>query len=328
VIAERGLIIEATDLSPISGIGDVEDTWLRRLARRVKTDAITLRLSQEVDADDEPLLSFDSRTGTWWTGRYIGELSFENGVLRILPRYGVPTLQRWLSRIWSIQIFASEGRYEASRLWLWILLAKLWEARVLAAAKHGLPTRRFDETHTGLTVRGRLDIRNTAKELGAGRCNVVSRSRNRSIDRDIASVLLCAFANLRSQLWHLGDERTWLSPRAQSIVAGLQNQYGERVSISSIELRKPIRYTPITETYRPAVALSLAILHQRPMSSTGEGHNDVLGVLIDMAEVWELYVYNLVQSGLLGAEVLHMGRTGNTGAHLLLSDTTGLVLVR
>lgn len=165
MIAERGVIIEATDLSPISGIGDIEDTWLRKLARRVKTDAMTLRLSQKAEADDEPLLSFDSLTGKWWTGRYIGELSFENRILRILPRYGVPTLQRWLSRIWSIQIFASQGQYEASRLWLWILLAKLWEARVLAAAKHGLPTRRFEETHTGLTVRGRLISETPRKSL-------------------------------------------------------------------------------------------------------------------------------------------------------------------
>lgn len=327
-MAEQYVIIEAKDLSPISNISGVEDAWLRKLARHVNSDALTLRLSRQAEPDDEPIVSFDARTGTWWAGRYIGELSFEDGVLRILPRFGVPQLQRWLSRIWGVRVIASKGQYETSRLWLWELLAKLWEARLLAAAKHGLPTRRFDETHIGRTVRGRLDIRKTAKELGTGHRNLVSRSRNRSIDRDIASILLCAFANLRNQLWHLGNERTWLTPRAQSIVAGLQNQYGARVSISSVELRKTLRYTPITEAYRPVVALSLAILRQRPMASAAQGQNDVLGILIDMAEVWELYVYNLLHSGLFGAEVLHTGRSENAEAYLLRSDTTEEMLGR
>jgi 5-methylcytosine-specific restriction enzyme subunit McrC len=317
------MLIEATDLSVIRIRGDAEDAWLRQLAQRVRASALTLRLSQQEDDEDEPVLSFDARTGLWWTGRYVGELRFQDGVLRILPRFGVPQLQRWLSRIWGVRIIASQGRYESSHLWLWELLAKLWEARLLAAAKHGLPTRRIDEVHIGPTIRGRLDVRSSARELHAGNRRLVSRSRNRSIDRDIASVILCAFANLRSQLAHLGDPRTWLTPRAQNLILALQSQYGARVAGSSVEFKKTIRYTPITEAYRPLVGLSLSILRQRPMSSATEGKSDVLGVLIDMAEVWELYVYNLLRSGIVGTEVLHTGRSRETERHLLLSDKTG-----
>ena len=317
-MAASNLTIEATDLSPIPGLGDTDDAWLRRLARHANTDTLTLRLSQRTDEDD-PIVSFDARSGQWWTGRYIGEVTFENGTLCILPRFGVPQLQRWLSRIWGVRVLSSKGKYEAARLWLWELLAKLWEVRLLAAAKHGLPTRRFDEVHRGPAIRGRLDIRGTARELGAGHHALVSWSRNRSIDRGIASVLLCAFENLRTQLRHHGDHRSWLTTRAQGIVGSLQGQYGRSASTSSVAVKEPLRYTPITESYRSVVDLSLAIIQHRPMSSTADGQRDVLGVLVDMAEVWELYVYQLLRANLLDLEVMHAGRAVENEAYLLRS---------
>jgi 5-methylcytosine-specific restriction enzyme subunit McrC len=314
------VLIETTDLSVIPGVGSAEDRWLRDVAQRATAGSLTLRFSPRDDEDDEPLLSFDARTGTWWTGRYVGELRLEDGVLRILPRFGVPLLQHWLSRIWGIRIISSLGQYEPSRVWLWELLAKIWEARLLSATKHGLPARRIDQDYVGRTVRGRLDVRSSAQVLQAGNCKLVSRSRNRSVDRHIASVVLCAFANLRTQLAHVGHPRVWLTPRALSLVAALQSQYGKNVTSSSLEFKKTIRYTPITEAYRPLVALSLSIVRQRPMSSVADGSHEVLGVLIDMAEVWELYVYNLLRSGIIGAEVVHTGRSREAEGHLLRSD--------
>ena len=321
-MTESTVTIEATDLSPITRVGEAEDAWLRQLARRAEADTLALRLSGR-NAEQEPIVYFDACRGSWWTGRYIGEVAYQDGTLRILPRFGIPQLGRWLGLIWGVRILSSRGKYETSRLWLWELLAKLWEARLLAAAKHGLPARRVEETYRGATVRGRLDIRSTARELGTGRRNLVSRSRNRSVDREIASVLLCAFENLRGQLRHLGDHRTWLTPRAQSIIGGLQGQYGHRVPVSSVEIKRPIRYTPITESYRPAVDLSLAIIRQRPMSSAAAGQQDVFGALIDMAEVWEMYIYQLLNTSLIELDVCHTGRAEENEEHLLRSTSTG-----
>jgi 5-methylcytosine-specific restriction enzyme subunit McrC len=71
------------------------------------------------------------------------------------------------------------------------------------------------------------------------------------------------------------------------------------------------------------VELSRAIARQQPSSSSAGGSNDVLGVLIDMAEVWELYIYNLLRSALRGVEVVHAGRDLNASNYLLRSDKTG-----
>jgi 5-methylcytosine-specific restriction enzyme subunit McrC len=85
-----------------------------------------------------------------------------------------------------------------------------------------------------------------------------------------------------------------------------------------------IRYTPITESYRAIVELSLAIARQQPLSPSQEGHRDVFGVLIDMAEVWELYVYHLLRSLLVdNADVVHTGRARSPDSYLLASSVTG-----
>jgi 5-methylcytosine-specific restriction enzyme subunit McrC len=60
------------------------------------------------------------------------------------------------------------------------------------------------------------------------------------------------------------------------------------------------------------------------MSSATQGRDEVLGVLIDMAEVWELYVYNLLRSAITGAEVLHTGRARDAEDYLLRSVKTGI----
>lgn len=318
--------IEATDLSPISVTSDSEDMWLREIAKLTDAGSMAIQLSRGVSDPAEPIVSFDARSGRWWTGRYIGEITYGGKTLKVAPRFGIPQLQRWLSRIWGVRLLSTKGKYETSRLWLWELLARLWEARLLSGAKHGLPTKRFDEVHRGRTLRGRLDIRGTAKEMGAGRGNLVSRSRERSVDQQIAAIILCAFEQLRNQLHHLGDHRSWLSPRGQNIVQELQSHHVGRVGDVAVEMRSPIRYTPITESYRPVVDLSLALLKKRPMSSTTGGQSDVLGVLIDMAEVWELYVYHLLQSSLIECDVTHTGRRAENEEHLFQSVNAGMRL--
>ena len=43
--------------------------------------------------------------------------------------------------------------------------------------------------------------------------------------------------------------------------------------------------------------------------SSADGTAEVYGVLLDMAEIWELYLYHLIRDGLPEVEVLHTGRS-------------------
>jgi 5-methylcytosine-specific restriction enzyme subunit McrC len=324
-MSERSVarVIETTDLTPIRDTTREDEDWLRQLAKMAKTDSLTLKLSRREKEDTEPVVFFDESFGYWWAGRYIGEVQYQGRTLRILPRFGMPQLQRWLSRIWGINILSTKGRYEKTNFWLWALIAKLWESRLLAAAKHGLPSSRFDELHYGQTIRGRLQIRLTADGFSRGRQQLVSQSRNRHIDHRIGGVIVHAFEQLRRELRHLGDERSWLTARAQNLAHQLRANIARKEVDAAARSRVPIRYTPITETYRAVVEMSRAISQQRPFSSTAEGSNNVLGALIDMAEIWELYIYHLLRNALHDVEVIHTGRDCHTSNYLLRSEQTG-----
>lgn len=321
-------VVEAKDLSPILNLNHEDEAWLRQLARAADSNALALQLTQRDREDAEPVVLFDERSGQWRAGRYIGELRYQGVTLRILPRFGMPQLHRWLSRIWGVQLISSKGKYENSRIWLWELLAKLWETRLLAAAKHGPPSARKAEIHRGPTIRGRLEVRATAKAFSTGQQILVSTTRNRKIDQQIADLIVRAFDRLRRELRQLGDERSWLTDRGASLLDQLCSQGPLRVKPATSESQQPIRYTPITEGYRGVVDLSRAIIRQRPFSSTAEGTNEVLGTLIDMAEVWELYVFHLLRTRLRAVEVVHSGRGPGQTSHLLRSTQTGAGLGR
>jgi 5-methylcytosine-specific restriction enzyme subunit McrC len=56
--------------------------------------------------------------------------------------------------------------------------------------------------------------------------------------------------------------------------------------------------------------------------SSAEGSQDVYGVLLDMAEVWELYLFHLLKDALADTEVVHAGRLPDA-VYWLLSGEAG-----
>jgi 5-methylcytosine-specific restriction enzyme subunit McrC len=99
-------VIEATDLSPICDLAEDDEAWLRRLVQAADTCALALKFSPHDAIEVEPITFYDEKTACWWTGRYVGEVQYEGRTLRILPRFGMPQLQRWLSLIWGVRLIS------------------------------------------------------------------------------------------------------------------------------------------------------------------------------------------------------------------------------
>ena len=176
-------LIVARDCSPIPTSSRDEDEWLRSLARAAKPAELLLQIGKGGDVqDNEPIVSFDSMSGTWWAGRYVGEVQFEGRTLRLEPRFGMPALMRWLTTIWGVRVVDFKGRYERQRIWLWLVIAHLWAGRLIAGAKHGLPYRRVDFVHSGRALRGKLLAGKTALARAAGEDRLVSLTRIRVVD--------------------------------------------------------------------------------------------------------------------------------------------------
>jgi 5-methylcytosine-specific restriction enzyme subunit McrC len=264
-------------------------------------------------------LRFDTTTNSWWTGRYVGEVQLEGRTLRIAPRFGDIQLSRWLSRICGVRLTPIQGQYSRSKLWIWHLIARLWESQLVSAAKHGLPTRRTDKVHIGRSVRGRIDVRETAKQFISGEKCLVSRSRDKCVDQVIARVLTNAWMHLHKEVARGSNQTRWLSPNADGLVSRLRSGVEVKAHNSDTNGRVKVRYTPITDSYRPVVELSLAILANRGVKSSSNGKSHVLGTLIDMAEVWELYLFHLLRSALPEMVVRHTGRDQVSSSYLFHS---------
>ena len=321
-------LVVARDCSPIRISGREEDEWLRRLARAAKPAELLLHIGKGGDAkDEEPIASFDSTSGTWWAGRYIGEVQFEGRTLRLEPRFGMPALMRWLATIWGVRVIDSKGRFEQQRIWLWLVIAHLWAGQLIAAAKHGLPHRRIDSVHSGRALRGRLLTRETALSRAARDDRLVSLTRIRVVDPVIGGILLAAFERLTAALGANGTADYWLPDRAKTVIDDLRAALGSRASLQAKLGHAEVRYSPMTETYRSVVDLSLSILARQPRVAAAGGETKVFGVLLDMAEIWELYIAKLLQIGVPGLHVRHTGRVSHHFRWLLYStdgtDTFG-----
>ena len=322
--ADSGTIIVGQDCSPIPVTKREDDDWLRKLVSKAKPADMLLRLGHQNDEpDDEPIALFDSASGVWWANRYIGEVHFEGRTLRLEPRFGMPALMRWLSAIWGVRLVNSKGRYEEQRIWLWVIIAHLWGSRLIAAAKHGLPFRRLEQTHYGRAARGRLLIRETALIRAIGDDRLASMTRARVVDPVIGGILLAAYTRLGAALGlgPRGQGNSWLPERGKTLVDDLQSALGGSTNIRATGGHSTIRYSPITENYRSVVDLSLSILAHRPRMAVSGGDGKAVGVLLDMAEIWELYVAKLLQTGLPGLRVTHTGRSTEHFQWLLRSAT-------
>ena len=320
---DNGSPVVARDCSQIPISSRQDEDWLRRLVIAAKPTDLQLQIGPRGDdPDEEPIATFDSMSGIWWAGRYVGEIQFEGRTLRLEPRFGMPTLMRWLSAIWGVRLLDSKGKLEQQRIWLWLVIAHLWSGRLIAAAKHGVPFRRVDTIHEGRALRGRLLARETALARAVGDDRLVSLTRTRLVDPTIGGILLAAFERLTAALGSRGERNYWLPDRGKTVIADLRSALGSRAATDFVRQRAPVRYSPITEDYRPIVDLSLSILAQRPRMAASGGESKAFGVLLDVAEIWELYVAKLLQIGLPGMRVSHTGRSKHH-FRFLLTSTSG-----
>jgi len=80
-----------------------------------------------------------------------------------------------------------------------------------------------------------------------------------------------------------------LSLCAASFPCGLRPQGPSRAELERV------RYTPITAGFAPVAELSLQFANRRGLASDSTPDGDCQGILLDVAEPWELYVLALLR---------------------------------
>lgn len=309
--------ITARDCCPLQPQPTADEAqWLRRLATNVRASDLVIPFTDE--RDDEPIV-YCAWDGTWWAGRYVGSLSFEGHRLTIEPRFGLSTLRNWLFEATSVVLTESPGQLRQDESFIVQLLATVWAHGFVEAARHGLPALRRDVSTKSSTVRGRLDIRSSLRLLASGGGEVVSVRSERSLVHAASDAIVSAYGVLRR--W-LPDEK-WLPQRAKELLPHLMAVTGSRPRVPTKAELDRIRYTPITAGFAPVAELSRQIANRRGLSADIEASGETKGVLLDVAELWEMYVLSVLRKAATPLTVKHGTRERMTSHKLLRSDVSG-----
>ncbi len=309
--------LKARDSSPILPPPSAADAqWLSRLASASRQGNLVLRL--EHGREHEPLVRCEP-DGSWWAGRYVGSVLFEGRRLDIAPRFGEEVLGAWIAGAFNLALVETTGRLEHDDAFVARLLAAIWTRSFVAAARHGAPHFRIERRLTGVTVAGRLDVPTTVGLRATGSPWVGSIRRDRSLDHPISAAIVAAGAELGRAL---GRDSGWLPDRVKDILAHMAGAVGAHPAVPTANQLQRVRLTPITAAFGPLAALSARIASRRGLSPAADSDSECTGLLLDVAELWELYVLGALRQAWPDADVAHGTRTEDD-ARPLLSNGTG-----
>lgn len=282
--------LELRDLSPCTQPLTADDEAF--LARVAALDPRGFRIGVADDRDDDepaPIVERDGQ-GRWRAGRYIGSLVVDGRRLVVRPRLGLEVIEDWLDEVFGVAAPPASAHHDTSEAFLVRLLARLWCRTVDDATRHGLPLLRLRAQHEGVFVRGRLHVPGTVSLRGRGQSAVASVTYERSLDHPATRAIVCAERALGR---HLRDD-TWRTPRVRQVLPQLRAGVGARPTLPSEAELLRVRYTPITLPFRRAAVLSRRIARRLGYSATDTG-TDAEGLLVDVAELWELFVLRCAQ---------------------------------
>jgi 5-methylcytosine-specific restriction enzyme subunit McrC len=308
--------LRTRDLSPIEGELTAEDhAWLEQVQRHVSASDHVLRLGDAAAAEDrEDFIVSRDAFGRWWAGRYIGDISLAGRRLEIRPRLGVVVIEKWLGEILNLVAVPESATRQNSESFIARLMGAVWCRAVDQASRHGPPAFRREHEHRGEFVRGRLDVRATARLRATGSPHVASTMNFRDLDNDVSRTIVAAERALSARI----GNRLWMTPRVGDIVPQLRASVGSRPRLPTQPDLSRIRYTPITRRYKEGAQLSWRLARlQGYGAASSDGKSE--GLLVDVAELWELFVCKAIIAALPELRVEH-------GTHA--TDTTWLLSSR
>ncbi|WP_238419499.1 McrC family protein [Gordonia sp. 'Campus'] len=312
--------IEFLDLDgPTTALSAEDDLWLADLAKVAQPDAFVVPFAHR--HPDEHPGSVVERSGPGWrAGRYIGQLRRGDRILQISPRLGIDTIGRWMTAVTGVvAVKQTAGLEESSDLLVAPVIARLWVNSVTQSSLHGLPSFRREVDAFGTTVKGRINGRLTAAFAARGVASVAWTERQKSLDNSVSRSIVAADNVLGGLLDSWAPD--WRGSRVEEIVMRLRYSTGNRPRLPKRRELDRVRYTPIRLPFRQTAELSWRIANFGGIQNTPAGDN-IEGMLIDVAELWELFVLACAREAFATETVAH-GNLGGDKSYLLRSTRDG-----
>ena len=277
-----------------------EDAWLAVIAGETDPSNHTVKLAASVTASDPGPVLQRQLDGTWRAGRYIGELRLDGRTLEIRPRLDIAVIAAWASAALNVRIVPRAAEHRRTSALIAELLAATWRSAVVAAARHGLPGLRVRRQQVGPHARGRLDVPATLRMRAARRPLLATINRPKIIDNPVTRSIVLADRVLDRRL----RRPDWRGDRVEELMPRLRAAVGSRPPLPSRHELDRVRYTPITLAYRRAAEMSWQIAQRRGLRASATSEQSE-GLLIDIAELWELFLVHCAKRAFGSSAVTH-----------------------
>lgn len=298
--------------------------WLGRLAEASGRGDLVLRL--EKGREDEPIVRCEV-DGSWWAGRYVGSITFEGRRLDIRPRFGEKTLRSWFAGAYNLALAETVGELVEDDWFVPWLLASVWSRAFVFAARHGLPALRSDVRDDGLSVKGRLHVPGTVTLRSAGMPGAASLRREKTLNHAISAAIVAAHLEL-SRWIGTRRESEWMPERIKDLLPSLVASVSSRPRVPTKAEIERVRLTPITAGFGPLAELSVRIAGRRGLVGNASDKGACKGVLLDVAELWELYVLAVLRRAWPRLDISHGTREASSHALLLNERGEALGMLR
>jgi hypothetical protein len=294
------IILEAKDCCAFSNQEGHADAIQYFLSTQNKCNVFQFNSSKEVRLDESPIISFSYTDGKWYAGRYIGEAFFKyqkkEYQILIRPRFGNNQLFRMLEEVFNIRFNESNQLVNKQKDFQFIIkkiIAFLWLNMLSKANKHGLPRSNKKQTYVGSKIRGMLNVRASILPLH-NESKLVSNYWEKTPNEPVVKVLSQAHDILQ---YEYGIAQIKASRAAKNAIDQLYSASVSKKHITDNEY-KNIAYKNIYKSYKPVVDLSWDIIKRKNFGNNNDSNSEGVSFFLDMAEIWELYLKNIIKKKL------------------------------
>lgn len=245
------------------------------------------------------------------TSHYIGFYGDLNVSIRIVPRFG-DLFSYFLGYAANVFLPVGESGLSPSGGNAYWLLAILWKSLLNNALTTGqIPKIYIEERKNINNYRGRLDFHQNIMKNLVDQSKFFCVYRKLSMDNTINRAVRHTYRVLKEKgLNNVLADMAAFDQRLES--------FGVKDNISELKELDNIRYTRMNAVYKPVVNICRTIIRNEASSFEG-GDRKNFSYMIDVAELWELYLLRLLQRN-LSSEYYVYSPNAVAGSFLLEGD--------
>lgn len=249
----------------------------------------------------------------FYTSHYIGSWNVNGVLINIAPRFSL--LSRLLSHALNIYLPKEDKFTENGNDTLW-MIALMWRVLLQRAILYGsIPRSYVTETQNIRNFKGRLDVNKQLKYNIADKSKFYCSYRHITFDNLINRTILYTYEMLRQE------------KKVANIIKDLSAHINKlyELKVCSVKELQPsmltnITYTKMSHSYKPFISLCKLLIEQQQGKKSTDKPLQGLSFFIDIAELWELYLLDILKGGLAEEPSIEVYSPNQTGGEYLTED--------